>query len=333
MLKKYLFLYLLLFIFSCSNKQNNKTIFRKDTTVFYFDTKISIILTGDSTVFESVLNIILKEIILYDSLFGYENNFLKSSSLDSIALFVLEKAIYFNNLTDKAYDPTLKEIKKLWGNFEDTIIPDEIILDSLKLVRKNTFLSIVNKKLLIPVCRTPDLGGIAKGIAIQSAIKNLSFPGLMGILIEAGGDIALKGEKDNNVKWKIGIQHPRNSDEYSAVITLSDCSICTSGDYQRYFFYKNKRYHHILNPKTLFPSDNAISTTVICSDAGDADALSTAFMVMSVDSSFKLAEKLDIALLITLEENSDILFYCNEKFLNYCETTFVNIEIFKYQDI
>ncbi len=125
-----------------------------------------------------------------------------------------------------------------------------------------------------------DLGGIAKGYAIERGMAQLIQHGVRHALINAGGDIASIG--DNMGKpWRIGIRHPRKPGGLLGWIHLkhNEC-IVTSGDYERFFMYHGKRYHHILDPRTGYPATRAIGTTVIAKEAALADAWSTALFVM-----------------------------------------------------
>ncbi|HKI61198.1 MAG TPA: FAD:protein FMN transferase, partial [Mariprofundaceae bacterium] len=124
-----------------------------------------------------------------------------------------------------------------------------------------------------------DFGAIAKGYAIDRGIAILRKHGIQNAIINAGGDIRIIGSHDGK-PWRIGLRHPRNKGEVLGTLSLvGDISIVTSGDYERYFDYKGKRYHHILNPQTGFPATASQSATVLAQEATLADAWSTALFV------------------------------------------------------
>ena len=141
-----------------------------------------------------------------------------------------------------------------------------------------------------------DLGGIAKGYATQSVADALKELGIDSAVINAGGNVYVLGEKpeyassDSAKLWKVGIRHPRpeRDDELLAVVSLTDKSIVTSGDYERYFEYEGTRYHHILDPSTGNPAGESISATVIADDSVLADYLSTALFVLGAQKGLEL---------------------------------------------
>ena len=143
-----------------------------------------------------------------------------------------------------------------------------------------------------------DLGGIAKGYATQSAVDALKEFGIRNAIINAGGNVYVLGDKpeyansDSARLWKVGIRHPRpeQDDELLAVVSLTDKSIVTSGDYERYFEYEGTRYHHILDPSTGNPAGESISATVIADDSVLADYLSTALFVLGAQKGLELVE-------------------------------------------
>lgn len=136
------------------------------------------------------------------------------------------------------------------------------------------------------------LGGIAKGFALARAAETLDQQGVKSYLLSAGGQIFARGLRDGN-PWRVGIRDPRGeSDDYFAVVTVSNVSVSTSGDYERYFELEGTRYHHILDPRTGMPSRGLRSATVMGPDATIVDALSTAMMVMGLEPSLALAARL-----------------------------------------
>ena len=119
------------------------------------------------------------------------------------------------------------------------------------------------------------------------AKEALNKAGLTNGYINAGGNVVLLGEKEDGTNWKIGIQSPDASDALVQYSTKKATCLVTSGDYQRYFTYKNKKYSHIIDPKTGYPANYVRSVTVITKDSGKADALSTTLFCMSVEDGKK----------------------------------------------
>lgn len=134
-----------------------------------------------------------------------------------------------------------------------------------------------------------DFGSIAKGYASRVASDAVKSLGVKDFIINIGGNVVVSGKKADGL-WKIGVQNPFGDGIY-AKLGASDVSVVTSGDYERYYEYNGKKYHHIIDLDTLYPADGFCSVTVVCKDPEEADALSTALFCMSVEEGRALAEK------------------------------------------
>ena len=137
-----------------------------------------------------------------------------------------------------------------------------------------------------------DLGGIAKGYAVDRALRVLKAAGVSSSLVDAGGDIGLLGSKPNGAPWRIGVQHPRDMREMIAVIEIDSGSVATSGDYERFFEHEGRHYHHILDPRSGYPARGLVSVTIIAPTCGLADALSTAVFVLGPEAGMQLLRRL-----------------------------------------
>ena len=123
------------------------------------------------------------------------------------------------------------------------------------------------------------LGAIAKGYAVDMAMKRIVELGIKDAIVRAGGDIRVQGT-DNGKPWPIGIRDPRDKKKHLARLGLTNISISTSGDYERFFIKDGVLYHHIMDPKTGYPATRSRSVTVLAPDTMTSDALSTALFVM-----------------------------------------------------
>ncbi|MET0286194.1 MAG: FAD:protein FMN transferase [Polyangiales bacterium] len=122
------------------------------------------------------------------------------------------------------------------------------------------------------------LGGVAKGYALDRAGAILIEAGFPNFLIYAGGQVLTHGKKGDR-KWRVGIQHPREPRHF-AFVEVEDGSLATSGDYEHSYEHQGVTYHHIIDPKTGFPSRNTSSVTLIAKTALWADAVDTAVFIM-----------------------------------------------------
>jgi len=136
-----------------------------------------------------------------------------------------------------------------------------------------------------------DLGGIAKGYAVDRCIALLQAAGVNNALVSAGGDTRVIGRHWDH-PWVIGIRNPRVHDAIVTKIPLEDAAISTSGDYERYFEKDGIRYHHILNPVTGKSPHEIHSSSIIGGNATDTDALSTSVFVMGVEKGLALINSL-----------------------------------------
>lgn len=123
-----------------------------------------------------------------------------------------------------------------------------------------------------------DMGGFAKGVAVDAAIERLQRLGIRDAIVNAGGDLRAIGSKGGQ-PWRVGIRNPRGNGVIAAIEVKDDETVFTSGDYERYFEYEGQRYHHIINPATGYPSQGTMSVTVLHGDATTADAAATALVV------------------------------------------------------
>lgn len=148
------------------------------------------------------------------------------------------------------------------------------------------------------------LGGIGKGYAVDRAIALLRQAGLSDFLIQAGGDLYVAG-RDGERPWHLGIQDPRGPAEaVFATLDLTDATLSTSGDYERFFERDGVRYHHILDPATGQPARGCRSVTIVSRTATVADGLSTGVFILGPDKGLALAERLpDVEALIVAADN------------------------------
>lgn len=138
-----------------------------------------------------------------------------------------------------------------------------------------------------------DLGGIAKGYAVDLGIRVLQDAGIRQARLSAGGDMRVLGQRGDR-PWMVGIRDPRQADRYVLVLPLDDAAVSTSGDYERYFIDDDgQRVHHILAPDTGRPAGGVQSVTVIGADAMTTDALSTAVFVLGAERGLDLINRQD----------------------------------------
>ena len=137
-----------------------------------------------------------------------------------------------------------------------------------------------------------DVGAIAKGYAVQQVIETLKSEGVTSLLLSAGGNVAAIGTRPDGTSWKVGIQDPYSSG-YLCAVNVDGMSLVTSGTYERYYTVDGKNYHHIIDPKTLYPSAYYDSVSVLSADSALADALTTGLFCMPLEEGQALVASLD----------------------------------------
>jgi thiamine biosynthesis lipoprotein len=212
---------------------------------------------------------------------------------------VIEKSIEYAILSEGLFDITVGPLVDLWGIGTDSPrLPEAYEIEStLELIdyrnivmdKENSTVYLTEKNMSI------DLGAIAKGYIADKAAAKMKDLGLNSAIINFGGNVVLLGEKPDGSAFQVGIQEPDESrGGIVGTVTAKDISLVTSGDYERYFVQDGIRYHHILDPYTGYPTDNSIkAVAIIANQSFDADALSTAVLLLGLDKGMALIESLD----------------------------------------
>ena len=207
---------------------------------------------------------------------------------------VVEVALRIASLSGGAFDPTIGAMKEVWSfSGEAKALPAKARVEELlKLVDYNQIYIEGNSVGIREARAKLNLGGIAKGYIVGSAVDVLREHGARRLIVKAGGDMFVFSEGDEE-PFEIGINHPRETGSLLGRLKLKSGAIATSGDYERFFIEGGVRYHHILDPATGFPARRAISATVTSVDPTLADALSTALFVMGPERGLKMIESID----------------------------------------
>jgi len=222
---------------------------------------------------------------------------------------LIARSLEFSTRTDGAFDITFSSVGYLY-DFRRGVKPtDQQISEKISAINYRHIQLDKNKK-TIKYAREGvriDLGGIAKGYAVDRGVDILKQRGVAKALVTAGGDSRVMGLK-NNRPWMIGIRDPRHREGMAAVMPLVDSAISTSGDYERYFEADGVRYHHILNPKTGHSATGVRSVTVIGPDATTTDVLSTSVFILGPTKGMKLVESLPEIEAVIIDELGTMLY-------------------------
>lgn len=207
---------------------------------------------------------------------------------------VVGRALEYSSLTRGAFDVTVAPLLELYSSrFSRTGVPprDWEVAEALSLV---DYRGVSLDDRMIAFERpgmSVTLDGIAKGYIVDRAVRVLEERGAERVLVDAGGDMGSVGERSPGECWRVAIQHPRNEKSYLGTVQLHGESVATSGDYLQYFT-EDKRFHHILDPRTGRSPDHTSAVTVVTPTAMEADALSTAVFVLGPQAGLRLVAKL-----------------------------------------
>jgi thiamine biosynthesis lipoprotein len=241
-----------------------------------------------------------EESVLYNINQSSDSTFYMDNEINEI--FSLAGDVYIQ--TDSLYDLTIGALSELW-DFENEIVPSEqeIMLAKSRIGWQN--LRFNQESFERPAGFKINTGSIVKGFIIDKIIEFLKTSGVHSGIVNAGGDIRIFGQTK---PLKIGVKHPRRNDnEVIKVLHLQNVAVVTTGDYERFFIQNGKRYHHIINPKTGYPSNTMISISVIHPSAFFADAYATGLFLLTPQAAVEVADSIaDLSILIYYEENGEL---------------------------
>jgi thiamine biosynthesis lipoprotein len=204
---------------------------------------------------------------------------------------LIEKSLQLSELSGGAFDITYASVGIMYDYRQQKHPSDKEIQAQLEAINyRHIILNPLQRTIAFgrPGVKI-DLGGIAKGYAVDNSIEKVMGCGVTHALVSAGGDSRILGDKGGRPRM-MGIQHPRKRDELALMLPLSDTAISTSGDYERYFIEDGQRYHHIISPRSGKSASAAISATVLGPDTCTTDALSTTLFVMGPTAGLNLIE-------------------------------------------
>ena len=282
-----LFLFLPGFFCGCEHKTELNTL-----TFSGMGTVLSVIYTGERN--EVLENAVKKDAETVENELSYykESSFVsilnreaheKEISVPEHVCKLIEKSIQFGEMSGGVFDITYKSTGELWENNGNKIPDDKTIEekqrfvggDKLKVNCAENKIKFASKGVKI------DLGGVAKGYAIDRAAEIMKKHGVENFIVNYGGDMLFCGNKGEK-PWSIGIKNPDKPSEILKKLELgtSGCKgVATSGDYERFFVIEGETFSHIMNPKTGKPVKDAKSVTVIGENATLTDAAATAVSV------------------------------------------------------
>jgi FAD:protein FMN transferase len=212
-----------------------------------------------------------------------------------------------------AFDPTVGPLVNLWGFGPDPKREHPPEAEQLAAVQARVgwnriALREADQALYQPGGVYFDLSAVAKGYAVDKIADLLLGMGVDSMLVEIGGELRGHGHKPDGKLWVVGVEKPLPGvREVAHVIALKDMAIATSGDYRNYFEEGERRYAHILDPRSGYPAEHGVvSVTVLHERCADADALATALMVMGAEEGMRWAEDRKLAVLFMVKAEQGV---------------------------
>lgn len=303
-------------------KQEEKELSRYTATFLdVFDTRTDIVgYSADQEAFTEQVALLKEKLEYYHKLYDIYNDYEGVSNIktindnagvapvevneDIINLLLFSKEMYYE--TNGQMNIAMGSVLKIWHNYRDAGInnPMEAALPSMEeLIAASAHCDIEQIVIdeaamtvyLADADMSIDVGSIGKGYAVQRVAEYAKEIGMKSALLSVGGNVCAVGTKLDGSDWRVGIQNPdTTSDEaYVGKVDVADACVVTSGDYQRYYVVDGEKYCHIIDGDTLMPADYFSSVSIVTTDSGRADALSTSVFNMPFEEGLAFVNGLE----------------------------------------
>ncbi len=240
--------------------------------------------------------------------------------VDKELLDLIQRAIGLSKLTDGAFDITYASMDKIW-KFDGSMksIPTETEIKAS--VNKVGYHNVIIDKEHSTVFLTQKgmkigFGAVGKGYAADKAKALLMAKRVVAGIINASGDMNTWGKQPDGTDWKVAITNPLNKNTAFALLPVANKAVVTSGNYEKYVTLEGKRYTHIIDPRTGYPSKGIVSVTMFAPKAELADALATSVFVMGVEVGLNRINQLNDVECIIVDEYGGIHSSTNIKINN-----------------
>ncbi|WP_417875699.1 FAD:protein FMN transferase [Winogradskyella sediminis] len=235
---------------------------------------------------------------------------IKPVKVDTELFNLIERAIGISKLTDGAFDISYASMDNIWkfdGSMTTMPSEKEITASVEKVGYQNI---ILDKKKITIYLKLKGMkigfGAIGKGYAADKAKTLLMSKGVTSGIINASGDMNTWGQQTNGEDWKVAITNPMDKHKVFALLPITNGAVVTSGNYEKYVNFNGKRYTHIIDPRTGYPSSGIISVTVFAPKAELADALATSVFVMGKEAGLDRINQLPKIECIIIDDNGNI---------------------------
>ena len=231
--------------------------------------------------------------------------------VDKEVFDLIQRSKKISDLTQGAFDITYGSIDKRLWNFDHTMtsLPDkQTAREMIRLINyQNVLLDANNCTVFLKEKGMRiGFGGIGKGYAAEKAKRLLQEKGVKSGIVNASGDLTAWGHQPNGKPWTIGIADPNAATKAFSYLDITNTSIATSGNYEKYVFIDGKKYSHTIDPKTGMPVRGIKSVTIICPNAEIADAMATPVMIMGIRVGLDMVNQMKGIACIIIDDNDKI---------------------------
>ena len=221
---------------------------------------------------------------------------------------LISRSLRISALTNGAFDISFASVGKLWkfdGSMQEPPTPQTIATSIKKINYKNIILNPEDTTVFLKEKGMKiGFGGIGKGYAAEQAKNVMIAYGINSGVVSAAGDLTTWGKSENGTVWDVAISKPDKSRQILAWLKADETSVVTSGNYEKFFIHEGKRYSHIIDPRTGYPTTGVKSATIVCTNAELGDALATTMFVMGENEGLSLINQLkDIECLIITDDD------------------------------
>ena len=314
----------------CSSKQPQKELTRY-STIFYdvFDTVTQVIAYCENEEeFGKQMDALHEDLVVYNQLYDIYNDYdgvvnVKTINdnagkapvqVDDRILSMLELARQMYDTTNGKINIAMGSVLGIWHDYREAAEQNTNEADNKLPAQEDLEAAAqhcdINNLVIDEDAKTVylsdpemslDVGSVGKGYAVEMVCQAAEARGLTSALVSVGGNLRAIGTKPDGSQWTGGVENPWDASEvytdtssiFGSPINMSNMALVTSGDYQRFFVVDGKRYHHLIDPDTLWPATYFNSVTVLCPDSGVADCLTTALFCMPLEEGQKIVESLD----------------------------------------
>ena len=298
--KYILILSIILLLTGCS--QDSNEIIKYSKNIFYMDTAITIIIYSDSEdgveeALDGVANIyseyheVTDKYNSYDNLnnvYYINNTENKTILMDSKLTDIINESFNYYEETNGKLDIALGNALNVWKEYRESGngVPT---FSELSNVGSNYIEDIIinEEEIVLNSDVKIDLGAISKGYTTELAGNYLEENGFSMYLISAGGNIKV-GDKYREELFMVGIEDPTSSNDIYTTVMVENKSVITSGGYNRYYIYEDVKYHHIIDPETLYPANYFESVTVISNNSTKGDVYSTYLFLLTLEEGLEV---------------------------------------------